>query len=144
MTTQTTPPRPSRRRPKIVLERETLERLEALAEGALQRTPDLADELMEEINRAKIVAAGKLRPDVVTIGRPVTYRDELTGQVKTVTLAFPEDADISRGVISLMTPIGIALIGLTEGAVFRWETRDSKERTLTVLEVGAKQDEGAD
>lgn len=129
-------PRPSRRQPKVVLARETLDKLEALAEGALNRTPELADRLLEEIERAKVVTTRKLRGDVVAIGRSVTYRDESTGQTKTVTLTFPEEADISEGRISLMTPVGVALIGLSEGASFRWKPLDGEERSLTVLNVG--------
>ena len=132
----TTPiPRPaSRRRPKIVLARDTFDRMDALAEGAQRRSPELADRLMDELSRAKVVANDKLRSDVVAIGRHVTYRDESTGQTKTV---FPEDADISLGQVSVITPIGVALIGLSEGASFRWETRDGTTRKLTVLGVGA-------
>ena len=135
----TTPiPRPaSRRRPKIVLARDTFDRMDALAEGAQRRSPELADRLMDELSRAKVVANDKLRNDVVAIGRHVTYRDESTGQTKTVQLVFPEDADISLGQVSVITPIGVALIGLSEGASFRWETRDGTTRTLTVLGVGA-------
>ncbi|WP_323781458.1 nucleoside diphosphate kinase regulator [Leisingera sp.] len=135
MITPNTATRAPRRQPKVVLARETLDRLEALAEGALTRTPELADRLLEEIERAKIVSTSKLRGDVVAIGRAVTYRDETTGQSNTVTPAFPEDADISEGRISLMTPVGVALIGLSEGASFRWTARDGEERSLTVLKV---------
>ena len=111
--------------------------MDALAEGAQRRSPELADRLMDELSRAKVVANDKLRNDVVAIGRHVTYRDESTGQTKTVQLVFPEDADISLGQVSVITPIGVALIGLSEGASFRWETRDGTTRKLTVLGVGA-------
>ena len=127
--------RPSRRQPKIVLERDTIEQLEALAEGAMRRTPELADRLLTELSRAKIVAKGKLGVDIVTLGRAVTFRDETSGKVQTVTLVLPEQADISQGRASLMTPMGVALIGLSVGMTFRWITRDGEERSLTVLEV---------
>ncbi|MEC7257437.1 MAG: GreA/GreB family elongation factor, partial [Pseudomonadota bacterium] len=92
------------RRPRVVINAESLDRLEALAEGAIQRNPDLADRLLGEIGRARIVPAAKLPPNVVAIGRAVTYRDESTGQEKTVTPVFPEDADIASGRISILTP----------------------------------------
>lgn len=126
------------RRPRLVIGAEALVRLEALAQGAFQRNPDLADELLEELGRAKIVPEAKLPANVVAIGRPVTYRDESTAQEKTVTPVYPEDADIASGRISIMTPIGVSLIGLAEGATFHWETRDHKRRLLTVLRVGAQ------
>lgn len=135
MTKQSTAPRGTGRRPRVVIGDDSLARLEALAEGAFQRTPDLADRLLGEIGRARIVAEAKLPPNVVAIGRAVTYRDETTGQDKTVTPVYPEDADIARGRISILTPIGVALIGLAEGASLYWDTRDGERRVLTVLSV---------
>ena len=117
------------RRPRVVIGADCLGRLEALAEGAIQRNPDLADRLLEEIGRARIVAEAKVPQNVVAIGRAVTYRDETTGQ------DYPEEADIARGRISILTPIGVALIGLAEGASLYWDTRDGERRVLTVLDV---------
>ena len=74
----------------------------------------------------------------MAIGRAVTYRDESTGQEKTVTPVYPEDADIARGRISILTPIGVALIGLAEGASLHWDTRDGERRVLTVLQVASQ------
>lgn len=135
---QLSTPRGTGRRPRVVIGADCLERLEALAEGAIQRNPDLADRLLGEIGRARIVPAAKLPQNVVAIGRAVTYRDESTGQEKTVTPVYPEDADIARGRISILTPIGVALIGLAEGASLHWDTRDGERRVLTVLHVASQ------
>jgi len=129
------PAKPATRRPKVVIAEETLERLEALADGAYHRNPDLADRLLEELGRARIARTGKLPANVVTMGRDVTYRDEASGEEKTVTLVFPEDADISRGLVSVLTPIGIALLGLAEHASLPWQTRSGETRTLTIIKV---------
>ncbi|TCO68703.1 nucleoside diphosphate kinase regulator [Rhodovulum euryhalinum] len=126
------------RRPRVVIGADCLGRLEALAEGAIQRNPDLADRLLSEIGRARIVPAAELPPNVVAIGRAVTYRDETTGQEKSVTPVYPEDADIARGRISILTPIGVALLGLAEGASLHWDTRDGERRVLTVLHVASQ------
>ncbi|MCT4334872.1 nucleoside diphosphate kinase regulator [Paracoccus sp. YLB-12] len=126
------------RRPKVVISADCLGRLEALAEGAIQRNPDLADRLLGEISRARIVPAAKLLENVVANCRAVTYRDETTGQEKTVTPVFPEDADIARGRISILTSIGVALIVLAEGASLHWDTRDGERRILTVLHVASQ------
>lgn len=123
------------RKPRIVISAESLEHLEGLAEGAMQRQPDLADRLLDELYRARIVPGDKLPENVVALGRVVVYRDEATGQEKAVTLVYPEEADISRDRISVLTPVGIALLGLTEGASFLWETRGGTTRSLTVLSV---------
>ena len=61
--------------------------------------------------------------------------DDTTGKVQTVTLVYPEEADISQGKISILTPIGTALIGLHAGHSITWETRSGELRRLTVLQV---------
>lgn len=135
MSTPIKPRRTGGRKPRVTIGAGSLERLEGLADGAMARHPDLADRLLEELGRAKIVPDAKLPDDVVAMHRHVTYRDESTGQDKTVTLVYPEEADISRGYVSVLTPIGIALLGLAEEATFPWETRDGTRRVLTVVSV---------
>lgn len=132
----------SARAPKIVINADDLAHIEALAEGAMQRNPALADRLLDEIGRARIVAPARMPANVVSIGSAVTYRDESTGLEKTVTLVFPEDADIARQRVSVLTPIGVALLGLAEGAVFHWDTRANQRRMLTVIRVEAPTDHG--
>lgn len=128
-------PNNDRSSPKIVINADDLAHIEALAEGAYERNPGLADRLLDEIGRARIVSSDMMPPNVVAIGSAVTYRDETTGAERTVTLAYPEDADITQHRISLMTPIGVALLGLSEGDVFHWDTRSDENRMLTVIRV---------
>jgi regulator of nucleoside diphosphate kinase len=135
MTDEKATPRPTSRRPRIIVSETTLAHLEGLVDGAMQRNPALAERLLEELGRAKVVPANKLPANVVSIGNAVTYRNEATGQEQTVTLVFPEDADITTGRVSVMTPIGTALLGLAEGAAFYWDTRDNQRRMLTVTKV---------
>ncbi|WP_226780606.1 nucleoside diphosphate kinase regulator [Oceaniglobus trochenteri] len=123
------------RRPKIVINADELAHIEGLAEGAWNSNPALAERLQDEIARARIVKPAKMPANVITIGSLVTYRDETTKQEKTVTLVYPEKADISCQRISVMTPIGVALLGLPEGAEFHWDTRDNQRRMLTVVRV---------
>ena len=66
----------------------------------------------------------------------VAFRDETTGKVRKVTLVYPEDADISEGKVSVLTPIGTALIGLQNGHSITWKTASGEVRQLTVLSVG--------
>ncbi|MCL3883186.1 nucleoside diphosphate kinase regulator [Marivita sp. GX14005] len=141
--TATTPKKRSTRRPKIVINADDLDHIEALANGAMERHPELADRLLDEIGRARIVPAKKIPGNVVQMGSTVTYKDDATGQERTVTLVYPEEADIARGRISLMTPIGVALLGLAEGAAFYWDTRGNQRRTLTVTAVEAPPADGA-
>ena len=74
-------------------------------------------------------------PNVVGIGSTVRYRDNATGQETSVNLVYPEDADIGQQRVSVMTPIGVALLGLAEDASIFWDTLGGQRRTLTVIEV---------
>jgi len=65
----------------------------------------------------------------------VEFRDEKTGKVQNVTLVYPEDADISQRKISILTPVGTALIGLRTGDSISWKTPNGEVRRLTVLSV---------
>ncbi|TDE33063.1 nucleoside diphosphate kinase regulator [Antarcticimicrobium sediminis] len=123
------------RHPKIVINADDLTHIEALAEGAMQRNPALADRLLSELGRARIVKAQKMPTTAIGIGSTASYIDGTTGQERRVTLVYPEQADIARNRISLMTPIGVALLGLSEGDSFYWDTRDNQRRMLTVTRV---------
>lgn len=131
----TTPHPVSARLPKIHLDKTLVGRLEALAASVMRRSPDVGERLIDEIARAKLVAPDKMRGDVVTIGSEVTYRDLGMGRQHSVTLVYPEDADIDRGRISVLTPVGVALLGLSPGATIFWTTRDDEKRHLEVLAV---------
>lgn len=130
-----TPARPTKRNPKIVINADDLEHLEGLADGMMKRQPALADRLFDEIGRARIVTSSKMPKNVVSMGSTVTYRNESTGHEKSVTLVYPEEADITQMRVSVMTPIGVALLGLAEGASFYWDTRENQRRMLTIISV---------
>lgn len=138
-----------RKEPPVLLDAAYAERLHGLASTLLQRAPDVAERLLHEIERADVLPSSELPADVVNIGSDVTFRDEATGRTQTVTLVFPPDADIAAGRVSVLTPIGAALIGLAAGASISWETRTGEERILIVTQVnaatsGAKEDGSAD
>lgn len=124
--------------PQLVIDEVHYDQLLDLAYGAMRRFPDVATRLLEEVERAEILNSGKMPANVVNIGSEVTYRDNTTGLNKTVTLVFPENADIAQGRASVLTPIGAALIGLAEGDTLDWTTRSGKRRLLTVLTVCTK------
>ena len=90
---------------------------------------------MQEVARATVLPSAEMPGDVINIGSQVRFRDEVTGREQTVSIVLPPEADIAAGRVSVLTPIGAALIGLRTGAKIGWETRDGEERRLTVLEV---------
>jgi regulator of nucleoside diphosphate kinase len=121
-------------KPRVTLTAGDYERLSLLARAAACRMPDLAAVLSEELERAHVLAHG--RPEAtVCMGSEVEFRDDTTGRIQSVTLVYPGDADISRRKISVLTPVGTALIGLGAGDSITWEARNGELRQLTVLQV---------
>lgn len=125
-------------RPRAVLDADHVGRLESLADAAAAGLPDVAQALLSKLAAAKVVPAHRLPADVAAVGTALTYRDDVTGREQAVTLAWPENADISRGLVSVLTPIGVALLGLPAGASVQWSTRAGQTRALTVLRLAPR------
>ncbi len=123
------------RDPPVIIDARYVERLRGLASAAMNRTPEVGDRLLQEIERAKVLPSAKMPPNVVNLGSEVTFRDNMSGRVQTVILVMPKDANIAERRVSVLTPVGAALIGLAEGASIDWVTRDGASRELTVLKV---------
>lgn len=94
----------------------------------------LVDLLAEEIDRAELVEPAAIPRDVVTMNSCVKFIDD-TGKVRTVQLVYPGEEDSQQGKITIVTPIGSALIGLRVGARMSWQTMDGRTKHLAVLEI---------
>jgi regulator of nucleoside diphosphate kinase len=121
-------------KPSIIVSEMDQRRLTTLATDALERFPEVAEELLSEIERADVVSAETVPPNVVQMGSEVVFQSD-DGETRRVRLVFPGQADIAAGKISILTPIGAALIGLSEGQSIAWKTRDGRSRQLTILAV---------
>ncbi|MFG1479472.1 nucleoside diphosphate kinase regulator [Xanthobacter sp. V4C-4] len=126
-------PNTSKRLPAIIIGTAEHHRLSGLATAALDHSPEVAEELLDELERARVVAPGRVPASTVRMGSTVTYTAD--GGTRTVTLVYPAEADIANGRVSIMTPIGAALIGLSEGQSIPWTARDGRRNALTVLKV---------
>ncbi|WP_436638259.1 nucleoside diphosphate kinase regulator [Microbaculum sp. FT89] len=126
---------PPKDEPPVFFDADHATRLQDLAFAVSERIPEISDRILREIERATVVPAGSLPAHVVNIGSLVTYRDNALDRVQSVTLVMPADADIGAKRVSVLTPIGAALIGLTKDAEISWATRGGEVRWLTVLEV---------
>jgi regulator of nucleoside diphosphate kinase len=91
--------------------------------------------LLEEIERAELHEPQTLPDTAVTIGSQVDFIDERTHQLRTVELVLPALANIAEGRISILTPMGAALYGLTAGASIDWPDLDGHERRIRILRV---------
>ncbi len=129
-------PNPNRERqhaePALIIDAGHYERLRAIASSA---PPAIGERLLFELERADLRPTDEMPADVVRIGSQVTFRDEASGRTQTVSLAYPEDANIEARRVSVLAPIGAALLGLSAGQQIHWEMPDGNEKLLTVLEV---------
>lgn len=88
---------------------------------------DLQD-LQEELDRARIVPSKKVPSTVVTMNSRVLLRDVDTSEEMTYTLVFPMEADIDSGAISVLAPVGTAILGYSEGDVVEWPVPSGRRR----------------
>jgi regulator of nucleoside diphosphate kinase len=122
--------------PHITLTRRDAGGLDALLGGAvLDRIGRIGEFLLDELNRATIVADDEAPASLVTMNATVRFRDEESGRDNVATLAYPKEAATREDAISVLTPVGAALLGLSEGQSISYETLDGRIKTLTVLEV---------
>ena len=122
-------------RPPIALTVEDHGRLSMLADAALKRTPDEALALSEEVDRAHLLTHAHPSSRIVRMGSQVVFRDEASGKMQAVTLVYPDNANITQGKISVLTPVGTALIGVCAGESIAWKTRSGELKHLTVVQV---------
>lgn len=106
--------------------------LERLAFGT-RSAPQVADELLSELARAGTAQDGDAGK-YIGLGTKLTFATS-AGEEKTVELVMPAEADISAGRISILTPVGVALLGLSKGQTIEWNARDGRAGTLTVIEI---------
>ena len=129
-------------KPSIVINKTDHARLVQLANGLLDRKPEIADTLLTELERAKVVERGTSLQNSVQMGSTVEYS---TGDspARRVTLVYPGDADIAQGKVSILTPIGTALLGLRAGQSIDWVANDGRKHRLTIQSVSAAEEDDA-
>lgn len=97
--------------------------------------PEVVGLLYDELDAATIVPDAELPTDAVSMGSIVTFMDEDSGQESTVSLVYPPEADASRNCISILAPVGAALIGLRVGETIEWPVPRGGNRRLRVVAV---------
>lgn len=97
--------------------------------------PEAVELLYEELDAATVLPDAELPADVVTMGSTVTFLDTDTGEESTVSLVYPSDADASRNCVSILAPVGAALIGLRVGETIEWPVPRGGHRRLQVVAV---------
>ena len=123
------------KRPPIHLSEADYDVIADLALRLRPRNPILAEQILDEINRARIHPTHALPGDAVAIGSEVEFLDDCNRARRRIRLVLPGDADIAADRISVMTPVGAGLVGLRAGARIDWPTPDGRPRTLEILKV---------
>lgn len=107
-------------RPEIIISSLDAERLEDLLASLPQTGIVGRTELEAELNRANIVEPEEMPPTVVTMNSTVKFTVESTKEEFELTLVYPKDMDSSGKTISILAPVGSALLGLSQGAEIEW------------------------
>lgn len=115
-------------------DKERLEQVLAEAKRSEYRGSEYLVRLEHEIARAKVVSSKEIPPDVITMNSKTRLVDIDTGEEMTYSLVFPEDADILQDKISILAPIGTAMLGYRVGDIFEWPVPEGI-RKIQVKEI---------
>lgn len=122
------------KQPGIIISSFDLERLEKLLESGNYRNLPGMEALQKELDRATIVAPQEMPADVITMNSSVKFVDDATATEYTLVLVYPGQTDVP-GAVSVLAPVGSALLGLSVGQSISWQGPGGRELRLRVLEV---------
>ncbi|MBA4709515.1 nucleoside diphosphate kinase regulator [Aquitalea aquatica] len=120
--------------PAIIVSSLDYERLAAWMERLPAQDKATLTALEAELERAEVVEPESIPAGIITMNSTARVRIEQSGEEKLLTLVYPNQADGTAGHVSILAPIGAALLGLAEGQSIDWPTLAGQTR-LTVLEV---------
>lgn len=123
--------------PSIVVSRRDAARLEALLDAPQWQHDPTAEALLGELARAEVVDDAELPAGVVGMHSRVACVDDNSGERHELTLVFPQEADAGAGRVSILAPVGSALLGLSVGQSIDWSTPQGRALRLRVTGVHA-------
>lgn len=107
---------------------ERLRHLITEAKRLVPRGNEYLESLQAELDRGQLVAPTEVPPDVITMNSKVCLVDLDTNEEIVYTLVFPQDADIDQSKISILAPIGTAMLGYRVSDVFTWQVPEGVRR----------------
>lgn len=122
-------------RPAIIINEFDAERIDRLLEQPAWASSPVADALNDELDRAQMCAPESMPHDVVSMNSKVRFRDLSTGEERVRTLVFPAQMTDSSTQLSVLAPVGAALLGLRVGSTIHWELPNGTATHLEVLEL---------
>lgn len=121
------------------------ERLQRLIDAWSDNRDSAATEaLADELERAEVLPAERIGGNVVTMNSRVVFEDQRTGDKREVCLVYPHESDVERGRISVLAPIGSALLGLAVGQTINWPLPGGQAKRLRIVEVTYQPEQGGD
>ena len=124
-------------RERIIITRADAEKLKTLlreSQYSQYRGSPYLKMLQAELERANFVEPSEIPVDLVTMNSQVVLQDLEEGDFSTYTLVYPEQADAAEGKISVLAPIGTAMLGYRVGEIFAWDTPGGV-RKIKVVEI---------
>lgn len=125
-------PHPSGLPPPLIVSRLDCERLEELLDAPQAEGLDTGG-LRRELERAQLLEPAQMPADVITMNSVIRFVDEGSGEEREAALVYPRDADGGAQRISILAPVGTALLGLRVGARIRWPLPGGRTASLRVL-----------
>jgi len=96
---------------------------------------DAAEELSDIVTSATRLPAGSRRKDIALLGNSITFASETGGQASSITLVVPSEADPAQGRISVLTPIGLALIGRKSNALVDVHLPSGRTEKMRIINI---------
>ena len=121
--------------PRILISNQDADRLEAMLDSISDKDFPGKAELLRELDRADNVDSSDIPPGVVTMNSTVRFKVASSGESFCKTLVYPKDMDDSGDKISILAPIGSAIIGLSQGDDIQWPAPGGKTLTVHIDEV---------
>ncbi len=122
-------------RPPITISSRDVTRLERMLDTVSDNHSVVKDDLQSELDRANVVEPEEIPPDVVTMNSTVTFKVESSGKEFSLTLVYPHDAGDNANKISILAPVGSALLGLREGDEISWPKPSGGLLVVHILKV---------
>lgn len=122
-------------KPHIILSSRDLERLESLLDSVPEDAFPGRAALLAELDRAEVVEPEQIPPTVVTMNSTVRFAVEPSGEEFCLTLVYPRDMDGSPGRVSILAPVGSALLGLAPGDQIEWPGPGGKVIRVRLVDV---------
>lgn len=123
------------KKPAIIVTTQDAERLEILLDSLSEDIFSAKAKLQDELDRAVLVAPEEVPPTVVTMNTTVRFELLPSGGERCLTLVYPGQSDAGEGTVSILAPVGSALLGLSEGDKMPWPRPGGGNLRLVVKEV---------